>query len=306
MAQGDTAPQDANLLVDLATAEQRAEAVQQWPEIDTLPEPQDIWLARDAHGGELRGAAAVDLYPVPFRITGRALRLFVDDGADSAAIQSALVRPIESETRAAGLKALYAGDSAAHGSDEWQQWRSLGFEPNPKLAHYQVQLAAYLDLLTPMYDALTVRGHVPIEARIIPLAQSPIGEVIQLQIQHIGGDAGRLETRLRGKGYFPFDPDLSRVAMYNEHVCGILLAQVDRYQRLTVESKVVAPGHRRSWVNVAIMQEAAQAAARRGFDRIRFLANEQQQDTHRLARKAGPAMHRRDVMRRVVDRNPSR
>ncbi len=300
MAQGDTAPQDANLLVESATAEQRAEAVQQWPAIEVLPEPQDIWVVRDARGGALRGAAALDLYPVPFRITGRALRLFVGDGADSVVIQSALVRTIESETRAAGLMALYAGDSAEQGGNAWQQWRALGFEPNPKLAHYQVQLAAYLELLTPLYDALTVRGHVPIKARIIPLAESPIGEVIQLQIEHIGGDAGRLETRLRGKGYFPFDPELSRVAMLDNHVCGVLLAQVDRYQRLSVESKIVAPRHRRSWVNVAIMQEAAQAAARRGFDRIRFLANERQQDTHRLAAKAGPAMHRRDVMMRRV------
>lgn len=290
----------ADWSIEPATKAVRADAAQRWPEMATLPEPQEVYAAHDAKSGALRGAIAVDAYPAPFRITGRAVRLFVDDGPKADAVRLALLREAERGAASLDLQALYAGDSVPEGSESSRLWRRLGFESNAKLAHYEVLLAAYLDLLTPMYDALTVRGHVPIEARIIPLAESPIGEVIQLQIEHIGGDAGRLETRLRGRGYYPFEPHLSRVAMMDGRVCGFLLAQVDRYQRLTVESKVVAPGHRRSWVNVAIMQEAASAALRQGFDRIRFLAGDRHQDTHRLARKAGAAMHRREVMVRRV------
>ncbi len=290
----------ADVSIEPAASADRSDAAQRWPGLADLPEPQEVFVVRHRRSGALSGAMAVDPYPVPFRITGRAVRLFVDDGPQADAIRLALLREAERGAANLGLQALYAGDSVPERSEQSRLWRRLGFESNPKIAHYEVVLAAYLDLLTPMYDALTVRGHVPIEARIIPLAQSPIGEVIQLQIEHIGGDAGRLETRLRGRGYYPFDPQLSRVAMMDGRVYGFLLAQVDRYRRLMVESRVVAPGHRRSWVNVAIMQEAASAALRQGFDRIRFLAGDRHQDTHRLARKAGPAMHRREVMVRRV------
>lgn len=299
MEQGDAAPQGARLSIEPATPDDRSEANCLWPELESQPEPHEVLVARDA-GRCLRGALAIDLYPLPFRIKGSPIRLFVGGGSGAMDVKLALIRAAEQLCRERGGKALYAWDSAAVESAAWDEWHALGFTPSSKLRHYQVELAAYLEMLTPMYDALTVHGRVPIEARVIPLGESPIGEVIQLQIENIGGHAGRLETRLRGGGYYPFDPELSRVAMLNDHVCGMLLAQVDRYRRLTVESRVVAPGNRRRWVNVAVMQEAAQAAVRRGFRLVRFLAHERHQDTHHLARKAGPAMQRRDVMMRLV------
>lgn len=304
MGDETSAASGARMPVSLATPEELEAARRHWPALAALPEPQEIHLLRESTGGAIGGAVAIDLYPVPFRITGRAIRLFVDDDSQAHTARLALLDAAAHVVRRTGCAALYAGDSAAQGSEAWNSWQSLGFEPVTKLAHYEVELDTYLKLLTPMYDALTVRGHVPIEARIIPLAESPIGEVIQLHMEFIGGDAGRLESRLRGRGYYPFHPQLSRIAMLDDHVCGVLLVQLDRYGRLMVESRVVAPGHRRRWVNVAVMQEAAQAGARQGFDRIRFLANERHRDTHRLAEKAGRAMHRRDVMVRRVGRSP--
>lgn len=270
-----------------------------WPALAELPDPHELWIARES-GGAVRGAMVVDLYPVPMRVQGCPVMLLVDEDEGAPAACAALLHQAEATARRLGRRALYAWDSVPCDSPEQRFWHALGFESNAKLTHYQTVLSAYLDLLTPMYDALTVRGHVPISARVVPLSESPLGEVIQLQMNHIGGDAGRLESRLRGKGWYPFDPQISHVALLDGRVCGFVLTVRDRRGGVLVESKVVAPSARRTWVNVAVMEEAAQAAKRAGITRIRFLAAARHQDTHRLALKAREAMERVDLMMRRV------
>lgn len=285
--------------ITLADAPTGRMLAQRWPALATLHDPHELWVARDA-GGTMRGAIAIDLYPVPMRVQGCPVMLLFDDDERAPGLCAALLHQAEATARRLGRKALYSWDSVPCDSAEQRFWESLGFEANAKLAHYQVALSAYLDLLTPMYDALTAHGRVPISARVIPLSESPVGEVIQLQMEHIGGDAGRLESRLRGKGWYPFDPDMSRVAIMDGRVCGFLLAVRDRRGGVLVESKVVAPGARRTWVNVAVMEEAAQAAKRAGIRQIRFLAGPRHEDTHRLALKAGPAGRRMAMMMRIL------
>jgi len=292
-------PDQCNLEIALADGEARRALADRWPALANLPDPHELWIAREA-GGAVRGAMVVDVYPVPMRVQGCPVMLLVDEDDRAVAVSEALLAQAEATARRLNRKALYAWDSVPCDSDEQRRWESLGFVSNAKLTHYEGALSAYLDLLTPMYDSLTVRGHVPISARVVPLSESPLGEVIQLQMDHIGGDAGRLESRLRGKGWYPFDPEMSRVAIMDEGVCGFLLAVRDRRGGVQVESKVVAPGARRTWVNVAVMEEAAQAARRAGIARIRFLAGPRHQDTHRLALKAGLAMQRVDLMMRSI------
>lgn len=284
-----------NLEIALADEEARRALTDRWPALAGLPDPHELWLARGA-GGDRRGALVIDLYPVPMQVQGCPVLLLDDGDGGAPAVRSALLRRAEATARRLGRKALYAWDSVPCDSPEQRFWESLGFEVNAKLTHYQVALQAYLDMLTPMYDALTAHGRVPISARVLPLSESPLGEVIQLQMEQIGGDAGRLETRLRGKGWYPFDPVMSRVAILDGRVCGFLLAVRDRRGGALVESRVVAPHARRSWVNVAVMEEAAQAARRAGLTRIRFLAGPRHQDTHRLALKAGEAGRRVQAM----------
>lgn len=274
-----------------ADAELRRSLAARWPVLAGLPDPHETWLARES-GGAVRGALVIDLYPVPMQVQGCPVMLLLDEGPRVNEVGAALLARAQATTRRLGRKVLYAWDSVPCDSPDQRFWESLGFEANAKLTHYQVALRAYLDMLTPMYDALTAHGRVPISARVIPLSESPLGEVIQLQMDHIGGDAGRLESRLRGKGWYPFDPEMSRVAIMDGRVCGFLLAVRDRRGGVLVESKVVAPHARRTWVNVAVMEEAAQAARRAGITRIRFLAGDRHQDTHRLARKAGEAGYR--------------
>ena len=295
------APQETqNLEIAAADAQATRRLTDRWPALANLPDPHELWLARDA-GGAVRGAMAVDLYPVPMRVQGCPVMLLVDDDERAPGLCAALLRRAEATARRLGREALYAWDSVPRDSREHYFWQSLGFESNAKLTHYQAALSAYLELLTPLYDSLTVRGHVPISARVIPLSESPLGEIIQLQMNHIGGDAGRLETRLRGKGWYPFDPQMSRVAIMDERVCGLLLAVRDRRGGVLVESKVVAPGARRTWVNVAVMEEAAQAAKRLGITQIRFLAAaNRHQDTHRLALKGGEATRRLEMMMKSI------
>jgi len=294
------APQGTqNLEIALADADAARRLSHRWLALADLPDPHELWIAREA-GGAVRGAMVVDLYPVPMRVQGCPVMLLVDDDEGAPAACAALLGRAEATARRLGRKALYAWDSVPRDSSEQRFWQSLGFESNAKLTHYQAALSAYLDLLTPMYDALTVRGRVPISARVVPLSESPLGEVIQLQMDHIGGDAGRLESRLRGKGWYPFDPQMSCVAIMDERVCGFLLAVRDRRGGVLVESRVVAPGARRTWVNIAVMQEAAVAARRLGVERIRFLAAQRHQDTHRLALKAGEALRLMEVLGRPV------
>ena len=172
----------------------------------------------------------------------------------------------------------------------------LGFERRPKLSHYNADIRVYMDLLTMTLSRMQTHGRIPKDARVIPLSQAPIGEIIELHTRYLGGREARLERRLRGKGVRPFDPELSRIAMLGDAVAGFVLVRINHEGKVVIDARVISPHYRKKWVNPLMLVASGYAAEKRGLSMVRFAGATEHVDTHRMGTRFGnPAIRIMDV-----------
>ncbi len=224
-----------------------------------------------ARGREMPGVSFAVRVAEPWRRRG-AGRLLVEAG--------------EARVRAMGLRGLYAFRSAPRGSGEAIAWERLGFGSLTRLCHYVAPLVRFIEMVEPIEQRLRAGGRIPPSARLVPLSESPVGEIIYLQTTFLGGRGGALTQRLRGTGERPFDQNLSRVALVGDRVAGFVLCRAAEGDTAFLDFRVVAPKYRRGWVNVLLLADALRTATAAGYANVRFDANERNADTRRLASKA--------------------
>lgn len=243
-------------------------------------------------GGELliarRGPTLVGAAAVGWRPGGRPEGLPVDiqvlpahrrQGAGRALLAKAAALAAE---EADGLWSLR---QVAPGGDEARFLERCGFAPRRRELHFKGEVRKLLDHLTPLAEALRVRGRIPPEARIVDLNEAPLEEIAWMVSADLGGGpfeaAARLRRRLQGEAE---DEDRSLVALCGERVAGVVLWRAKDGAAL-VDGRVVSHADRNSWANLVLLEAGLRRCEADGLTELRFHCEDTVRDTIRLAER---------------------
>jgi len=213
-----------------------------------------------------------------------------------------LAQRLSVEAAAAGARRIISERWIPRHAPEAALLIRLRLRPDEVLTRFSAPVAQYAALLGALAQRLRARGAVPASARLVSIAEAPVGAILQMQLDFLGGNAGVLAERLRESGPTPFDPRFSVVALDGDQPVGFVLTCLSSPTSVLVESRIIAPSHRRGWVNVLIMAEAASRGAMAGIETVCFAARDTNEDTRRLARRA-PGMEILDRYFRPVRRS---
>lgn len=196
-----------------------------------------------------------------------------------------LAQRLNSEAVSIGARSIISENWIRRESEEASRFTRLGMHPDGKLTHFLAPVAEYAALLGGLEDRLRALNTVPNNVRLTSIDQVPLGAILQMQMDFIGGNTGVMTERLRSRGPNPFHPPLSVVAVLDGQPLGFVLTYLAERNVAVVEARVIAPAYRRRWVNVVVMAEAARRALKFGIEHVRFAARDTNEDTRRLARK---------------------
>lgn len=121
-------------------------------------------------------------------------------------------------------------------------------------------------------------------------------EVLQLHLDHLGGDRETLARKLRGEGAGAFHPRYSRVLTRDGRVVGCILCHRRSQTVAVVDANVVAPELRSGWANVWLKLEATQLALALGITHFHFTSFDHYADTRSFTAKLGGVTTRRWAM----------
>jgi len=210
-------------------------------------------------------------------------------------VANGLLRHLEVAAQATGAKALYGAKRVEQGSDEMRGWEWLGFTPIESVKEHVLPVDQIERRLGPLVDRMRAQGRIPSNARVIPLYEANIAAVLQLHLDHMGGDRGELYRKLRGQGPGAYLPRHSRVLLIDEQVKGCLLAHRTSQETIVVDANIVAPCLRGGWANAWLKIEAFRGAPA-GVQEFRFTSFDHYADTRSFTKKLGGTTTRITVL----------
>jgi hypothetical protein len=110
--------------------------------------------------------------------------------------------------------------------------------------------------------------------------------VLQLHLDHMGGDRGELSRKLRGQGPGAFLPRQSKVLLIDNNVKGCLLASRASKESIVVDANIVEPSLRGGWANAWLKLESFRGAPP-GVVEFRFSSFDHYADTRSFTKKLG-------------------
>ena len=209
-----------------------------------VPELRDVaaaFVAVDHAHGLVIGAAAATRLARRQPLVGPGVAVHVIEPCRGQGIGTALVRQLGTAARRAGAAALYTARRALEGSDEMRGWMTLGFVPCETVREHMLPLDQFEPQLAPLLDRMRERGRIPPAARITPLYQANLPAVLQLHLDHLGGNRGELYRKLRGDGAGAFHPRYSRVLVVGDKTLGCILAHRYDEETAVVDADIVDP-----------------------------------------------------------------
>lgn len=252
-----------------------------------FPEPSDRFVAVDGRHGLVIGAAAAAhaLRNTPH--FGPGVALHVIPPCRRHGVGSALVDALIQTARLRNWQALYSAHRVECDGEQFDAWRALGFDVCETVEEHELPLDRFVPRLAPLVDKLHQLGRIPPDARIVPLYAANPAAVLQLHLDHLGGDRGPLYQRLRGQGVGAFHPRYSRVLLLGDRVVGCILAHRKDRHVAAVDANIVIPELRGGWANVWLKLEATQGAQSLGITHFHFTSFDQYDDTRRFAEMLG-------------------
>jgi len=271
-----------------------------------LPEMRDAAAAFVAVDGEHQlviGAAAVTRSFRPQPLAGPGAAVFVIEPCRRQGIGGSLLQSLIAAMHVAGAKALYAAMRVEDGSKAMHGWERLGFTPCEKVVEHLLPLEQFEPRLAPLVDRMRQQGRIPQSAEIVPLYQSNLGAVLQLHLDHMGGDRGDIYRKLRSERAGAFHPRYSRVLTMDGHVKGCILAHRKNKDTAVVDANIVDPALRGGWANIWLKLEATRGALRLGITNFEFTTFDHYADTRSFTEKLGGSANRTTVLmyRPLVD-----
>jgi GNAT superfamily N-acetyltransferase len=254
-----------------------------------LPEKLDAaakYVAVDGEHQLVIGAAAATssrrLQPLP----GPGVLLHVIEPCRRHGIATRLLSYLNRSAQDGGAKALYAAKRVEQGSDEMRGWERLGFAPCESVEEHVLPVDQVEERLGTLVDRMRALGRIPPNARVIPLYQANPAAVLQLHLDHMGGDRSELYRKLRGQGPGAYLPRQSRVLLVNDRVAGCLLAHRSSKETIIVDANIVEPALRGGWANAWLKIEAFRGAPP-GVKEFRFTSFDHYTDTRSFTKKLG-------------------
>lgn len=250
----------------------------------SLPRPA-FFLAERKEDGKIIGLGSLRMLGGKERMTGR-FQLYVLPGSRRKGGGGRLMRVMTDHCRGEDGVAMLAGVPVAEGGGGESVFfeRIEGFEVKRTLYKFVMKTETAWNYLHPLITRLTKKGGLPETYEIVSLENANQQRVHRFVLEHLGGIPDSLARRLRG-GEGGFLPKLSVVVRTVDGPAAVLL--VSRNEKgLVVDSRVVAPKHRGTWVNVALMYTFLRNIRPMGVQEVYFEGDDQlHEDTMKLARR---------------------
>lgn len=268
-----------------------------------LPELPDAAVNLVAVDGEHQlviGAAAATRSSRPQPLAGPGIAVRVIEPCRRHGVGASLLAHLERAAPLGHAKAFYGAKRVDHGSSEMRGWEWLGFKACETVEEHALPLEQIESSLGPLMERMRARGRIPISARIIPLYQASLADVLQLHLDCLGGDRADLSRKLRGEGPAAYLPRHSRVLMVDDRLKGCLLAHRTGKDAVTIDANIVEPALRGGWANAWLKLEACRGAPA-GVKEVRFTTFDHYTDTRSFTKKLrGMTMRRTMLMFRPI------
>ena len=252
-----------------------------------FPDQSDRFVAVDGEHGLVVGAAAAAHALRTTPLVGPGIVVHVIEPCRRCGVATALVEALAVAARGRKARALYSAHRVEYDSDEFHAWQRLGFEVCETVEEHELPLDQFEPRLAPLVDQLRQRGRIPPEARIVPLYAADPAAVLQLHLDHMGGDRGALYQKIRGQGAGAFHPRYSKVLRLGERVAGCILGHRKSQHVMLVDATILSPQVRGSWANVWLKLEATQGALSLGITHFHFVSFDHYADTRRFTKSLG-------------------
>jgi len=187
----------------------------------------------------------------------------------------------------AGANNMLAGVPVAAGEEESCFFAALdGFEVVRTLPYFEIKTATAWAYLKPLAKRLWEKDKFPKGYEIVSLEHADRQLVSRFVLKYLGGIPDALIQRLQG-GPNGFLPKLSVVIRSADGPVAVLLIRRGE-QGLVIDTRVVAPEIRGTWVNVALMYTFSAKLVALGIEKVYFEGDDHlHKDTIKLARRFG-------------------
>jgi len=254
-----------------------------------LPEMRDgavQFVAVDGRNKLVIGAAAVTQSHRLQPLVGPGISIRVIEPCRRQGVGRALFEQLQLAATLAGAKALFGAKRVDLDSDEMRGWEWFGFTPCETVEEHVLPITQFESRLGPLIDRMRERGRIPASARVIPLYQADLEAVLQLHLNHMGGDRGEVYRKLRGRGPGAFHSRYSHALLIDNQVKGCMLAHRSGQDTMVVDANVVEPSLRGGWANALLKLEGFRAAFV-GIKWIRYTTFDHYADTLSFTEKLG-------------------
>lgn len=240
---------------------------------------ENLLVAESGDPARVVAAAGLTKSERPKPLVGPGVALHVIEPARRQGIGKELIKRLAAHAVERGAESVYATQKVANASKEMLAWAALGFSICETVVYHELPLDEFEPQLAPLHDRMRQRGKIPDSARIIPLFEADLAEVVRLHLATMGGDRATLMQKLRGEVPESFSPRYSRVLLIDGKVMGVILGHRVSREIVHVDANIVAPEIRGGWANVWLKLEATQGALQWGIKKFVFSTFDHYVDT---------------------------
>jgi hypothetical protein len=261
--------------------------------LPVLPADSRYWVAIDSQFHLVIGAAALTRLRRNEPLLGPGAMVHVIAPCRGVGVGAALRDQLQRSAIHDGSKAIYAAKRVEDDSDEMHGWQRLGFTVCETVEEHELPLAHFEPRLAPLVERFLRQGRIPADAHIVPLYSANRADVLQLHLDHMGGDRASLYQKINGQVEGSFHPRYSKVLMLGKRTVGCILGHRTSQFVMTVDATILAPEVRGGWGNVWLKLEATRGAMSLGITHFHFTSFEHYADTRRFTEKLGGATIRK-------------
>jgi GNAT superfamily N-acetyltransferase len=245
-------------------------------------------VAVERERGLIVGAAGMTQSCRTQPLIGPGIAIEVVEPCRRHGIGSGLLASLQSLAhRAYQADALYAAHRVETKSAEMVGWKWLKFDAIETVQEHVLPIDEFGSRLQPLFQRMQAKGRVPAGAAIVPLYQANAAAVMQLHLDHMGGNRRELYQKLCGQGVGVYHPRYSRVLLIDGRVMGCVLAhRVDKHTA-RVDANIVDPSLRGGWANIWLKLEASEHALALGIRQFKFTSFDHYMDTRSFSEKLG-------------------